>query len=277
MFSVSIVGAGEVGGALARTLAGRERVSRIRLVDDEKTVAAGKALDIQQTGPVESFDVRVTGEKDLDAAVGASVIAIADRAGTGGEWAGDAGLMMLRRLIDLGVTAPLVFAGGSAASIMERAALELPIDRLRLVGSAPEALASAVRALVALEANRSPADVQIAVLGVPPRQMIVPWSDAAIGGFSAARVLDASAVARIERRMPALWPPGPYSLASAAARVVEAIACGSRRTFCCFIADDVRRACAALPVMLGPRGIERVVVPSLDAREQVAFDNAVAR
>ena len=54
MHTVAIIGAGELGGALARTLATRDAVSRIVLVDEAGNVAAGKALDIRQTGPVES-------------------------------------------------------------------------------------------------------------------------------------------------------------------------------------------------------------------------------
>lgn len=276
MLSVSIVGAGELGGALARTLAGRARFRRIRLIDDEKSVAAGKALDIQQAGPIESYDVRMTGESDVDAAVGSAVVVIADRA-SGGEWASEAGLMLVRRLLDLGVTVPFVFAGAATRELIERASVELPIARARLVGSAPEALVSAVRALVALEANASPRDVGLAVIGVPPQRAVVPWSDASIGGFSAARLLDASAIARIERRLPALWPPGPYALASAAARVSEAVALGSRRVFCCFTAVGAHGTCASVPVALGDGGVADVVIPTLDTRERVMFENSVGR
>lgn len=277
MFSVSIVGAGELGGAIARTLARRGRFTRIRLIDDAGTVAAGKALDIQQAGPIESYDARLTGETDLAAAAGASVVVVADRAGDGGEWTGDAALVMVRQLLDLGVGSPIVVAGAGARDLIERATPELRVDRARLIGSAPEALASAVRAVVALEANGSPADVRLSIVGVPPTQAIVPWSDASIAGYSAARVLDASALARIDRRIPALWPPGPYALASAGARVAEAAALGSRRVFCCFAAIDARGACASVPIVISDRGVERIIAPALDARERVVFDNSVSR
>ena len=55
MHTVAILGAGDLGGALARTLASSDAVSRIVLVDDARTVAAGKALDIRQAGPIESY------------------------------------------------------------------------------------------------------------------------------------------------------------------------------------------------------------------------------
>jgi malate/lactate dehydrogenase len=77
----------------------------------------------------------------------------------------------------------------------------------------------------------------------------------------------------------ALWPPGPYALASAAVAVVEAMAGRSRRSASCFIAPDTssgRRArTAALPARFNDRGIADVIEPSLSASESVALDNAM--
>ena len=47
MHTVAILGAGDLGGALARTLATRDAVSHIVLIDEAGAVAAGKALDIR--------------------------------------------------------------------------------------------------------------------------------------------------------------------------------------------------------------------------------------
>ena len=48
MSLVAIIGAGEIGGAVARALAARARIGVIRLIDDNASVAAGKALDLTQ-------------------------------------------------------------------------------------------------------------------------------------------------------------------------------------------------------------------------------------
>jgi hypothetical protein len=47
-----------------------------------------------------------------------------------------------------------------------------------------------------------------------------------------------SLASREDARLPALWPPGPYALASAAAKVVEAIVGRSRHRAVCFVAPD---------------------------------------
>ena len=61
MQEVAIVGAGELGGALAHVLARREAARTIRLIDDQGRVAEGKALDIAQAAPVEGFATQLSG------------------------------------------------------------------------------------------------------------------------------------------------------------------------------------------------------------------------
>ena len=52
MPSVAVLGAGDLGGAIAHALTERARVGSILLVDEQQKVAAGKALDIQQGAAV---------------------------------------------------------------------------------------------------------------------------------------------------------------------------------------------------------------------------------
>src|SRR6478672_9021660 len=97
MHEVAIVGAGELGGALAHVLARRDAARTIRLIDDKGRVAEGKALDIAQAAPVEGFATTVSGSTELTAAGGADIIIVADRFGAG-EWNGEEGLHLVVRL-----------------------------------------------------------------------------------------------------------------------------------------------------------------------------------
>src|ERR671914_492623 len=96
MSLVAIIGAGEIGGAVARALALRSRVDAIRLIDDQQSVAAGKALDLLQSGPISGSDAHIEGAADLAAVSGASTIVLAD--GAGRPLDGETGLALLRRL-----------------------------------------------------------------------------------------------------------------------------------------------------------------------------------
>jgi malate dehydrogenase len=277
MPEVAIIGAGPVGGELAFLLARQDIARAVALIDESGQVAAGKALDIMQSSPIESFSTRVSGATDFMTAAGAAVIVVADRFAAG-LWEGEDGLMLLRRIVQLGGGSFIVCTGPSHHGLVERGRRELGIPRHRIIGTAPEALASAVCALTALEANRSPSDVALTVLGLPPRHTVIPWEDATIGGFAVARVLDAPARRRVNARVAHLWPPGPFALAAAAGKAIAAVLGGSRKTMSVFVAPDdssgKRTRTAALPVRLGPEGMEGVELPELSVHDQVALDNA---
>jgi len=278
MLDVAIIGAGELGGSLAQLVAASDMVRDVRLIDDAGNVAAGKALDLMQSSAVAGFSTRIAGATDLTAAAGAAVIVLADRV-EGGEWQGEDGLLVLKRLAHLGLSPVILCAGAGHRDLVERGARDLGLSRNRLLGSAPEALAAAVRAIVALETNGSPRDVALALLGVPPTHIVIPWEEATIRGFTATRVLDEQARRRTMARVDRLWPPGPRALAAAARQAIAAMLGGARHTISAFVAPDDtsgrRSRAAALPVRLGPDGIERVELPSLSVRDQVALDNAM--
>jgi len=123
MSVVSIVGAGTLGGALAQTIAARDRVRSIRLVDEAADVAAGKALDIRQSAPLDGFGTRITAHGDIAAAAGADVVLLAGPAAAPDtDWTDDAGLALLDRLGAGRSGAIILCAGASHRRLVERAA-----------------------------------------------------------------------------------------------------------------------------------------------------------
>jgi malate dehydrogenase len=278
MQEVAIIGAGELGGAIAHVLARRDSVRSIRLVDDTGSVAAGKALDIAQASPVEGFATRLIGSTEIETAAGASVIVVADRFG-GTEWHGDEAAQLIRRVMRLAPRAVVICAGAQQRDAIDRAVREMHMDRRRILGSAPEALVGGARALVALALNGSPRDVALTILGVPPAFTVIPWEEATVAGFALTRLLDEPTRRRVAARFAALWPPGPHALAAAAVAVIDAVEGRSRRMLSCFVGPDLsageRTRTAALPVRLSPDGIVEVVVPSLTAVERTALENAM--
>lgn len=276
---VAIVGAGPIGGALAHALAERSRVDEIRLIDLEGRVAEGKALDIRQSSPVQLFNARVTGVTSLAAAAGAGAIVFADFA-AGGEIAGETGLSTVRQISRMDASAPLLFAGGGQRELMQVTVDELHVPARRLIGSAPLALESAVRALAAALLDASPADLAIGVAGVPPRAAVIGWDAATAFNQPISSVLPAHQIASISARLAALWPPSPYTLAAAGARVAEALIGGSRRRYTCFAAIDSawvgRARIAAVPVEIVRGGIGRTLEPALSRHERTAFENGIS-
>jgi malate dehydrogenase len=275
-----ILGAGEIGGALARQLAAVDVVSRIVLVDDLANVAAGKALDVAQSAPVDRYHTVMAGTGDVAAVVGAAIVVIADVASApGAEWKDEGGLALVRRVAGLNQVAPIICAGAGQAGLVERGVNELGVSRMRLFGSAPEALRSAIAAITALEASASPTDISLSVLGRPPQQIIVPWDQAAIAGRPATEVLTAAQLARLDARIARLWPPGPYALASAATRVIRSALTRSPRVHAASVAvtreEGTPGRSAMMPVTLQPSGLASLVAPALSSRDRVRFETTM--
>lgn len=281
MSTIAIVGAGTLGGTLAHTLASRDRVAEIRLIDEAGAVAAGKALDIQQAGPIEGFRTRVSADSDIAAVIGSSVVVFAGPASEAErDWEEERGLTLVDRVAQLERRAVLICAGASHRALIERSVNELKIARRRFIGSAPAALASAIRAMVTLELQCSPGDVHVPIAGVPPAQTVVVWSEAVARGVTLARALAPNQLVRLRQLVPRLWPPGPYALASAATRIIEAAATGgATRAFPCFLVLDgewgARGLAACVPVVLGPHGVERIVELSPSVHERVQIETAI--
>jgi malate dehydrogenase len=278
--TVAILGAGDLGGALARQLAAIDIVNRIVIVDDLANVAAGKALDVAQSAPVDGYHTAMSGSADVAAVVGAVAVMIADGAASPvTEWQGESGLAMLRRVAGLNQGAPIICAGALQSSLVERGVNELGISRLRLFGSAPEALRSAVTAIVALEANAAPQDISLSVLGRPPQQIIVPWDEASIAGRTATQVLSAAQLARLDARIARLWPPGPYALGAAAARMVRTALSRTPRVHAALVAvnrdEGSPGRSAMMPVTLTAAGIATLVTPALSSRDRVRFETTM--
>ena len=273
---VAIIGAGELGGSLAHVLARREIVRRIQLIDPSGQIAAGKALDIMQTGPIEGFSTLVAGSTDLSRVAGCALVIVADSATPQTE---TDPLLVLTQLKRLAARAVVLCAGVDGRMLVERGVRELEYSREKLIGSAPEALASAIRAVVALQVNGSVRDVVLTVLGNPPANAFVSWEDASIGGCAATRVLDEPTLRRLASQIAPLWPPGPHALAHSAAEAVAAICGVSRRAVSCFIAPDdtlgQRARVVALPVRLCASGVESLAMPALSGAAKTALDNAM--
>jgi malate dehydrogenase len=277
-----IIGAGDIGGATAHALARREMASRVLLIDAAANAAAGKALDIQQAGAIEGFGTALAGTGDTSHVVGCDVCIVADRFGAESrEWQGEEAYAHIARLIAMIPDAPIVFAGAAQATLVAQLAREAHVTPSRLIGSAPEAFVSAVRSIVAMEARCSPAEVALTVLGTPPAGLVVPWSEASIGGYLIEQVLTQVQLTRIGARVARLWPPGPYALGQAAAFVAAATLHSARRAFSVLTVLDgefgVRGRVGAVPVVLSTTGIVQTRVPALSVRERVEVESALAR
>ena len=72
---ITVIGGGNVGASAAVNLATKE-LGNVVLVDVVEGIPQGKGLDMAQMGPVEGYDVEITGANDYEATAGSDVVVI---------------------------------------------------------------------------------------------------------------------------------------------------------------------------------------------------------
>lgn len=273
---VAVLGAGPLAAAIAHKLAERDRFHEVRMIDAQGDVAAGKALDIQQSAPIAGFRTRVRADRDALAAAGASVIIIADRVEEG-EWDVTKGVPLIEQLVRGGAAAPFVFAGPGQLPLMESLVRAGTLKADRAVATAASAMVGAVAALVSLEWNGSASEVNVTVAGRPPR-FVVGWSSANAGGSPIESRVPAHRLLALSDSLARLWPSAPQAIAAATAPVIEALAFGSRKLHQAAVVLDgefgARGAACMMPLELGNGRVKRRVMPTLSPVELSAVQKS---
>jgi malate dehydrogenase len=277
MSTVAILGAGQLGAAIAHKLAERDRFREIRLIDAQSDVAAGKALDIQQSAPISGFRTRVRADRDALSAAGASVVVIADSVAEG-EWDVTRGTPLVEQLVRGGTTGPFVFAGAGQLPLMETLVRAGKVKANRALATGPSAMTGAAAGLVSLEWNGSASEIDVIVAGRPPR-LVVGWSSANSGGVLIESRVPAHRLLALSQTLARVWPPAPQAIAAATAPIVEALVLGSRRLHQAAVMLDgefgVRDAAGMIPVELGHGRIRQRVMPSLSPVEIAAAQKSL--
>ena len=269
-----ILGAGDLAATLARRLAERELVRRVVMVDPSDGRAKGKALDLMQSGPVEGYDVAIEGAADLAGAGAFDLLLVADPPAFDDPLARAGDLAAVIAAAAGGRT--VVVAGLQAAPLLE-ALCARGLARERLIGSAPVALASALRRHLASELGCEPGAVAVTLMG-RPGQWLVPMGSATAGGLP----VDGQSPVAVRRALGTLnaRTPGPVALAAGAVAVVRALV-APRPTVLPVMAVlqgeyGHRGVAVAVPARVGAGRIQGLVEAVLEPVDRVAFDNAAA-
>ena len=292
---VSIIGAGTVGTAAAHWIASRQ-LADVVLVDVIEGLPQGKALDLQQAGPIAGFNVRVTGSTDYGPTAGSAVVVItagiARKPGMTREQLIDTNAGIVRGVVEqvtrtspdavlIVVTNPL-----DAITYLTYRAAGLP--RERVIGESGALDSTRFRTFLALELGVAVEDVHALVIGAHTDTDMVPLPRfATVRGIPVSHFLSLAqleaVVARTRRggaEITELMKASAFTAPGAAiCEMVEAVLRDSRRVIpCCVYLDGEygqRDVCVGVPVVLGARGVERIIELPLDEAERRAFEASV--
>jgi len=297
---IALVGAGNIGGTLA-LLAGMKNLGDVVLVDIVKGVPQGKGLDIAQASPIEGFDASVTGSQDYSALRGANVVIVT---------AGIPRKPGMSRDDLLGINMKVMKAVGdgikkncpNAFVICITNPLDVMVHVLRnacglphncVVGMAGVLDSARFRLFLAQEFNVSVKDVTAFVLGGHGDSMVplvrystvagIPIPDLIKMGWSTKKRIDdiVKRTANGGGEIVALLGSGSafYAPASSAISMAESYLLDKKRVLPCAAyvkgAYGLNGLYVGVPVVIGEKGVERVVEISLNAAEKKKFQSSV--
>jgi malate dehydrogenase len=285
---VSIIGGGMTGSTTAHWLAERE-IADIVLVDIIEGMPQGKALDLQQAMPVIGKDVKIIGTNDYEATTGSDIIVITaglprkpgmsrdDLLSANAEIVSKAALETIKKSPDaifIILTNPL-----DAMAYLTLKVTNLPPERV--IGQAGILDSARMRAFVAEEMQVSVENVQCYVLGGHGDEMVPLTRHSNIAGTSLRDVIPSDRLEAIVNRtrkgggeIVSLLKTGSayYAPSVAVAQMVEAILKDKHLIIpaSAYMKGEygLRDIYFGVPVQLGRKGIEKIIIYDLDEQEK---------
>ena len=284
---ITVVGAGNVGATAAQEIARRDYADVV-LVDIVEGLPQGKALDMNQAGPVLGYEASITGANGYEETAGSDVVIVTSgRPRSPGMSRDD--LVTTNQAIVKAVTEEAVKHSPDAILVVVTNPLDAMchvakdasgFPKARVVGMAGILDTARFRTFVAWETGMSDRDVQTIVLGGHGDQMVPVVSATTVGGVPLTKLVTPDRIeAMVERTRKGggevvnlLGTSAWYAPGAAVAEMVDSIVLDQKRVLPCTALLEGEYGCDGLyigvPVVLGAAGIERIVELDLSADEQ---------
>lgn len=297
---IALIGAGMIGGTLAH-LIGLKELGDVVLFDIVEGLADGKSLDIAQSSTIEGFDAALAGTNEYEAIKGADVVIVTagvarkpgmsrddlleinlkvmSQVGAGiAKYAPDAFVICITNPLDAMVWALQKFSG---------------LPRTKVIGMAGVLDSARFRYFLASEFDVSVEDVTAFVLGGHGDTMVPLIRYSAVAGIPLTDLvkmqwITAQRLEEIVQRTRAggaeivgLLKSGSayYAPASSAIAMADSYLKDKKRVLPCaaYLNGEfgVKGLYIGVPVVIGAKGVERVVEIDLESAERQAFMGSV--
>src|SRR5690606_33503750 len=288
MTKVTVVGAGNVGATCADVLAYKEIAEEIVLVDIKEGVAEGKALDIWQKAPINSYDSRTVGStNDYAKTANSDVVVITSGLPRKPGMTRDdlietnAGIVksVTENVVKHSPDAIIIVVSNPLDVMTYQAHITSGLSRNKVIGMAGILDTARYRAFIAEELDISPKEIQAILLGGHGDTMVPLPRYTTVAGIPVTELIGKDKLdAIIERTkfgggelVKLMGTSAWYAPGSAAAQMVEAIIKNQKRVFpvCIKLEDEygIDDCYLGVPVILGKNGIEKVIELDLNAEE----------
>jgi malate dehydrogenase len=291
---VTVIGAGNVGATTAQRIA-EAGIADVVLVDIVEGLPQGKGLDLAEAAPVVGHDARIVGTNDYADTAGSDIVVVTSGLARQPGMSRDD---LLAR--NAGIVRAVVSAAAAASPDAILIVVTNPLDamchvalqasgfpRERVIGMAGVLDSARFRTFIAQELGVSVSDTHAFVLGGHGDTMVPLPRYSTVAGIPITELMSADRVQALSERtanggaeVVALLKTGSafYAPAAAVFEMVESILLDRKRVLPCavLLKGEFRThdLFVGVPVVLGSRGMERVVEIELTADEQAAFDRS---
>ncbi len=304
---ISVIGAGNIGGECARSIAMKE-LGDVVLVDiqikdkPELHMPKGKALDLACCGPVEKFDCKITGTFDYADTANSDVVVITAGLPRKPGMSRD-DLVQINAGIVKSVAEQVKKSSPNAIIIV----VSNPLDAMvyvawkasgfpahRVMGQAGALDVARYKTFLAMELGVSVEDIQGMLLGGHGDDMVPLPNRTSVNGIPIKEMLSAEKInACVERAkvgggeiVKLMGTSAWYAPSAGTVEMVEAIVRDKKRVIACagYCEDEYGVApgqkgkgyFVGVPCVLGSKGVEKIIGFKLDAEEQKYMDISIS-
>ncbi len=293
---VTVVGAGNVGANCALRIAEKE-LADVVLVDIVEGVPQGKALDLLQSGPVQGYDVLLTGANDYEATANSDLVIITAGFPRKPGMSRDDLLMANYEIVRAATEQAARYSPNAILVIVTN-----PLDAMcwtalkvskfaknRVIGMAGVLDAARFRTFIARELQVSVENVTAMVLGGHGDTMVPLVRFTNVSGIPISELLDTATIERLVDRtrnggaeIVKFLKAGSafYAPSAAAVEMAESILLDKKKVLPCaaYLEGEygIQGLFVGVPVKLGSRGIEKIYQIGLTADEDAQLKKSAA-
>jgi malate dehydrogenase len=296
---IALIGAGQIGGTLAH-LIGLKELGDVVLFDIAEGIPQGKALDIAQSSPVEGFDARYVGANSYDALDGADVCIVTAGVPRKPGMSRDDLLSINLKVMEQvgsGITkyAPKAFViciTNPLDAMVWALQKSSGLPKHMVVGMAGVLDSARFRLFLAEEFNVSVEDVSAFVLGGHGDTMVPLLRYSTVAGIPLHDLVDLgwTTKARLEEIVDRTRNGGGeivnllktgsafYAPAASAVEMAQSYLHDKKRVLpaAAYLSGEYgqRDIYVGVPVVIGAKGVERIVEIELNAHERAMFEKS---
>ena len=283
---VTVVGAGNVGATAAQEIARRDYADVV-LVDVKAGLPQGKALDVNEAGPVLGYEPNLVGSNGYEETEDSDVVVVTAGVPRTGDMSRDdlvttnEGIVgaVTREALERSPDAIVVVVSNPLDAMCHVAKHVSGWPRERVFGMAGILDTARFRTFVAWETGASPKDVIAMVLGGHGDQMVPVVSATTIGGIPLRKLVSDERIEELVERtrkgggeiVRLLGTSAWYAPGAAVAQMVDSIVLDQKRVLPCtaYLEGEygIDGLYMGVPVKLGAGGLEEIVELDLSDEE----------